>query len=85
MERYHFNIRQARLYTPDHEGEELEASELPRYCAVMVRDIMRGRSTMTNYWDCAFEITDAEGRIVLRLPFEDAAVAPHTMLDLSLA
>lgn len=77
MARYYFNLR----YGPsvdklalDPEGDEIaDAGEVRARALRAARDLIdRTRSDVVRNWfDCRFEITDANGRPVLTLPFAE--------------
>jgi hypothetical protein len=76
--RYFFSIRYRAGpggLARDEEGDELSCLEAARAHALQVaRDmIQRNRFDMIrNLFDCAFEITDERGAVVLNVPFTEA-------------
>jgi hypothetical protein len=62
----------------DTEGDELpDAGALRDHVLVTARDMLRGPRLREIEWaSCTMEVTDAAGRLVLTLPFSEAADAP---------
>ena len=71
MPRYHFNFKEAQRYSVDEEGIEFDSLEHAYLNAVSAaREIWHERlKTRQDPRHCAFEITDAAGRVLLELPF----------------
>jgi hypothetical protein len=60
----------------DEEGDDLpDPGDLREHVVDTARDLMRFARVdgIRNWHDCAFEVTDEAGQIVLTLPFADAA------------
>jgi hypothetical protein len=87
MSRYFFNFRQGDNYSSDEEGcdfDSMEQAYLAAFGAAqdMWRDLLVARKDPLA---CAFEITDANGRELLLLPFGEvldacrdrSAISPH--------
>ncbi len=72
--RYFLHLRyRDRLYV-DEEGDELADSGAVRGHALeTARDLIAGArlTTIRNWFDCTFEITDESGTLVLEVPFSD--------------
>jgi hypothetical protein len=62
-----------RLYV-DEEGDELPNSGAVQAHAMQTaRDLIAGArlTTIRNWFDCTFEVTDESGTLVLEMPFSD--------------
>ena len=76
MQRYYFHLLESGTRTPDTEGQLFDTLEAVRNeairtaRAIMSGEIEAGRLCLL----CHIEIADAEGRIVMTLPFRDAVV-----------
>ena len=76
-ERYFFNVRYKpgpNGVTSDPDGDEIADVSLVREHALTVARDLIARAhldSITNWFDCAFEITDDQGRAVMTVPFTD--------------
>lgn len=77
MARYYFNLRFGLgpdKLAVDPEGDEIpDVSGVRTHALQAARDLIeRTRSDIVRDWfDCTFEITDADGQLVLTVPFGD--------------
>ena len=74
--RYFMSLRYRGRLFADEEGDELQDDEAARaYAAQVARDLTATHrmTTIRNWLDCIFEITDESGRLVAEVPFADAA------------
>ncbi len=72
--RYFMNLRHRDRLYEDHEGDELPDDDAVQAHAIATaRDLIAtGRlTTIRNWFDCTFEITDESGSLVLEVPFSD--------------
>jgi uncharacterized protein DUF6894 len=72
--RFYLNLRYRNRYFCDHEGDEFASvDEARRHALHTARDMIRRTRTqiIRDWFDCTFEITEAQGKIVLIVPFGD--------------
>ncbi len=77
--RYFMNLRYRDHLYEDEEGDELPDSAAAKAHAIeTARDLIAtGRlTTIRNWYDCTFEITDETGRMVLEVPFSETITGP---------
>ena len=77
--RYFMNLRYRDHLYEDEEGDELLDSAAAKAHAIETACdlIATGRlTTIRNWYDCTFEITDETGRMVLEVPFSDTITGP---------
>lgn len=75
--RYFLNLRCRQRVFTDDEGDELPDAAAARAHALQTaRDLMaQGRmDSIRNWLDCAFEITDETGLLVVTVPFAETVV-----------
>jgi hypothetical protein len=74
--RYYMNLRYRDRLFRDQEGDELPEEALQEHVFHTARDLMQARmDSIRNWFDCSFEVTDEEGRLVAIIPFGDAVAA----------
>ena len=75
MPRYFMSLRYRGRLFADEEGDELPDDERLAHTPRGGRDLIaNGRlTTIRNWLDCIFEITDESGRLVAEVLFADAA------------
>ncbi len=76
--RYYMNLRYRDRLFRDEEGDDLPDETAARAHAIAsARDLIgNGRMDSIRSWfDCAFEITDETGQVVLTMPFGEAVDA----------
>jgi hypothetical protein len=74
MTHYFFHLDECGSFTKDLEGQELVDLEAARATAIVAaRDVMGGELAHgTICLSCFIDITDAAGRLMIRVPFADA-------------
>jgi hypothetical protein len=79
MPRYFLSLRyrdNGNGFAVDEEGDDLpDPGALRKHVLDTARDLMRFARVdgIRNWRDCAFEVTDESGKIVMTLPFTEAA------------
>ena len=85
MARYYFHVRHGSgPVAEDPDGDDLvDLDQVRTHALDVARDLIaRTRlESVRNWFDCTFEVADAMGRPVLRVPFGDAIVEDETEAD----
>jgi hypothetical protein len=71
--RYYMNLRYRDRLFRDEEGDDLPEHALRQHALSTARDLLQARMDSIRSWfECSFEVTDEEGRLVLTVPFTEA-------------
>jgi hypothetical protein len=74
--RYYMNLRYRGRLFRDEEGDDLPEHALRQHALTTARDLLHARMDSIRSWfECSFEVTDEEGRLVLTVPFAEAVEA----------
>lgn len=77
MPRYFFNTRIGDELLLDAEGEELRDPDQAWHVArTTIRELLLAEATSPHLLKAVLEVSDAEGEIVLELPFSEAMIDP---------
>src|SRR5215212_4494550 len=72
--RYYMNVRYRDRLFVDEEGDDLASADVVQGHALdIARDLIAHArmDSIRSWFDCAFEVTDQAGRVVLVMPFSD--------------